>query len=71
MTPAIQIAIIMSAVTLVGMAGLAVNYSPAPAHAVKDTTCKFVAPPHLCFTSRKDCDQYASSLNPPQTCRRL
>jgi hypothetical protein len=68
MNPVIRIAIIISAITLVGMVGIAVNYIPAQAHAVKDT-CKFVAPPHLCFSNRHDCEHYASSVG--VTCNKL
>jgi hypothetical protein len=61
MNPTIGISIVISAITLVGMVGTPVNYSPAPAHAVKDT-CKFVAPDHACFSNRHDCEQYANSV---------
>jgi hypothetical protein len=61
MNPTIGIIIIISAITLIGMATITVNYSPVPAPAVKNT-CKFVAEPHQCFTNRKDCEQYASSV---------
>ncbi|MBV9176197.1 MAG: hypothetical protein JO297_04090 [Nitrososphaeraceae archaeon] len=55
------IAIIILTIALLGMTAIAVNYNPAPAHAVKDT-CKFVAPPHQCFSNRHDCEHYASSV---------
>jgi hypothetical protein len=54
---AISIAIIIPAITLVGMAAIAVNYSPAPAHA---QTCKgFIFPQTHgteCFPSKKACE---------------
>jgi hypothetical protein len=64
----ISIAIVISAITLVAAAAIAVNYSPTPAHAVKNT-CKFVAEPHHCFSNRHDCEQYANSVG--VTCNKL
>lgn len=65
---AVHIAIIASAIVLMGTVAIAVNYSPAPAHAAKDT-CRFVAEPHVCFSNRHDCEQYASSVG--VTCNKL
>lgn len=57
MNQALSIAVIVSAVTLVGMAAIAVNYSPAPAHA---QTCSGFIFPHsqgqTCYQSKKACE---------------
>ena len=56
MNQALGIAIIISAVTLVGTAAMAVNYSPAPAHAF----CKGWLLPgsqgQICFQTKKQCE---------------
>ncbi len=58
MSQLIHIAIITSAVVLVGMAAIALNYSPAPAHA---QLCKgWVFPGahgQTCYPSKKECEQ--------------
>ena len=58
MNSIVGIAIIISAVILVGMAAIAVNYSPAPAHA---QLCKgWVFPGshgQTCYSSKKECEQ--------------
>jgi hypothetical protein len=57
MNPAIHIAIIVSAVALVGTAAIAVNYSPGPAHAA---LCKGWLLPEsqgqTCFQTYKQCE---------------
>ena len=68
MERATSIAVIISTIALLGVTAIAVNYNPAPAHAVKDT-CKFVAPPHQCFSNRHDCEHYASSVG--VTCAKI
>jgi hypothetical protein len=56
MHQAIGVAIIISAVTLVGMAAIAVNYSPAAAHAKQ---CWLVpgSGGSPCYDNRHDCEQ--------------
>jgi len=68
MTPAIRIAIIISAITLIGMAGMAVNYSPRPAHA---DLCKGWLFPHsqgqICYQTKKECNDALQAQAPGTT----
>lgn len=61
MNPAIHIAVIISAITLVGMAGIAVNYSPAPAHAQNSNNKGWCIPgsqQQQCYSSRHECESH-------------
>ena len=68
MDRATNIAIIISAIALVGVAAVAVNYSPAPAHA---QLCKGWLLPEsqgqTCFKSKRECEQYLQSIAPGTT----
>jgi hypothetical protein len=57
MSQVVQIAIIISAIVLVGMASIAVNYSPAPAHAAQCWVQPGSAGSGQCYGSRGQCDQ--------------
>jgi hypothetical protein len=73
MNPAIHIAIIISAIALTGLAAIAINYSPAPAHAQQclSTGGKGWLAPETqgqgCFQNRHDCEQYLQSIAPGTT----
>ena len=66
MNPTICIALIISAIALVGLLAIAVNYGSVPAHAqqCQSTGGKGWFPPgsqgQTCFTNRHDCEQYLS-----------
>jgi hypothetical protein len=66
----ISIAIVISAIALVGTAAIAVNYSPAPAHA---QTCKgFIFPQSKgteCFPSKKECEAALQAQFPGTTAK--
>jgi hypothetical protein len=61
MNPTIGIAIIISATALVGMASIAVNYTPAPAHAQNTNNKGWCIPgtqQQQRFSSRHECEQH-------------
>jgi hypothetical protein len=67
MNRTIGIAIIISAITLVGIAAIAVNYSPAPAHA-KQCWLRPGSGGSPCFSNRHECEQPLKDLD--LTCHR-
>ncbi|MFL6420657.1 MAG: hypothetical protein ACJ71P_14810 [Nitrososphaeraceae archaeon] len=67
MNPTICIAIIISAIALVGMVVIAVNYSLTPAHA-KQCWLRPGSGGSPCFDNRHDCEQPIKDLG--LTCHR-
>jgi hypothetical protein len=71
MNPVIHLAIIISAISLVGMAAIAVNYTPTPAHAQQ---CKGWLLPRsqgqICFQTKKECDAALAAAGSTLECTR-
>ena len=64
MNSIVGIVIIISAVALVAMAAIAVNYSPAPAHAQKSNNKGWCIPStqqQQCYQTKKECESHLPS----------